>query len=168
MALDQGNKFKNSMGTYLLKGLFFEENVSDRAQVLYTLKDYDHPNGYPSLYRLYIAVSDPTEYRFANQYLDGFPHWEMLTRCSWFQPYLARWRRELALKIRSDALAEIIETGKKPSKDQLAANRFLLVGGWDQELPTKGRPSKEAIKKAAFDIASDKEALAEDYARVMN
>jgi hypothetical protein len=154
------------MGTFLLKGLFHEENTTDKTQVLYTLKDEDHL-GYPSLHRLYMETADPTEYRFALEHLGGLQHWEALQNCSWFKPYIQRWRRELSLKIQSEALAEIIKTGSKPGKDQLSANKFILLGSWNQTKATKGRPSKEDIKRAAFELAEETSKTSEDYARIM-
>ena len=109
------------MGTRFLRELFFETTTSDKSNVLYTLKDEDHTyNGitYPSLYKLYMASEDPTEYDFFTQYLDGLEHWERLCASPWFKEYVARWRREHELRLKSRALKRVMASAKAPAKDR--------------------------------------------------
>jgi len=155
------NKFKNEMGVLYLKALFFEQVNADKSTVVYTLKNEDHTvDGitYPSLYKLYMSVGDPTEYRFAINHLDSWDHWERLCECSWFKPYVEKWRRELDLKIKSESLARITAMSKVPSKEQFMANRYMLEKGWvpkeEQSKAQRGRPSKAEIKEAANDLVS--------------
>lgn len=159
------SRFKNAVGAFYLAGMFFEEVNYDKASVVYTLKDEDHL-GYPSLYRLYLEVSDPTEYRFAKEHLYSWKHWEMLQECNWFKPYLLRWRKELELKIRSQALVNIIESSVSKTKDAFTANKYLLDANWKGETRA-GRPTKEAIKKQAQSIVSDQASVSDDYQRLM-
>lgn len=158
--------FKNSVGIHYLRGLFYEETASDKSTVIYTLKDDDH-EGYPSLYRLYMETADPTEWRFAKAYLQGWNHWEKLQECVWFQPYLERWRRELQLSLSSTALARIISESKTNSRDSFTANRYLLEQGWmPKEKGKAGRPTKDSIKAEASRIAGEAKQLEEDYTRI--
>lgn len=158
------SKFKNSSNTRYLKGLFYEQVNEDKTTVSYTLKDEDH-KGFPSLYRLYMEVGDPTEYNFAVQYLDGWSHWEALTACTWFKPYVERWRRELEVKMASEALAAV-RLAAKEGKDTFAANKYLLDKGW-KEKPGKGRPNKQAIKDAADEIAKNENRVQKDFDRIL-
>ena len=141
------NKFRSSIGSRYLKGLFYEEGSPlNKDSFLYTLKDKD-TKGYPSLYRLYMEKEDLTEWEFANEYLDGFEHWEMLCACNWFKPYVERWRRELELKLRARALSAIRDEATSESKNSYYANKFLLEGGWKEKSSTsndrgRGRPKK--------------------------
>lgn len=150
-----------------LKGLFFE-TTRDKSTVVYTLKDRDH-EGYPSLYRLYMDSDDPTEYLFATQYLDGWDHWETLCLCTWFKPYIERWRRELEIKQRAHALKNIKALASDPSsKEYHQANKFLVNAGWI-DTPTKrraGRPSKEEVSRAAKELAHEAKQTDEDLARI--
>lgn len=150
-----------------LKGLFFETTLSDKSTVVYTLKDRDH-EGYPSLYRLYMTVDDPTEYLFATQYLDGWDHWETLSQCNWFKPYLSRWRRELEIKHRALALRNIKSLASDPtSKEYHQANKFLVSAGWVDEPKRKaGRPSKDEVSKAAKEMAHEARLIEEDLIRI--
>jgi hypothetical protein len=161
------NKFKNSVGVRLLRGLFFEETLADKSSVVYTLKDKDH-EGYPSLYRLYMETDDPTEWKFATTYLDGWDHWEKLCESSWFKPYVARWRKELFLRLQSKALARIIAESKSSSKESFAANKYLLERSWEgKESKGRGRPSKDQVKAAAQAIAVSHAQIDDDYERLV-
>lgn len=157
------NKFKSPGNSRYLKGLFYEQVGADKGTVLYTLKDEDHL-GFPSLYKKYMEAEDPTEYRFATENLDGVEHWEMLTSCSWFKPYVERWRRELELKITSEAIARISEIAYGDGKDSeiLAANRYILDKVYQKTNPVarvaRGRPSKKDKAEEAVQIAHEAKA----------
>ena len=165
-------KFRNSSNGRYLKGLFYEMTPADKSSVSYTLKDWDHTvEGvvYPSLYRLYLAQEDLTEYEFANNYLDGWEHWEMLTNTTWFKPYVDRWRKELSLKVKAKALSRLKAEAASSSKNAFVANKFLIEKGWvDTEGSGKGRgrPSKDEVKAAAHEIAISDRRIDEDFARL--
>lgn len=162
------DKFKNSSGVYLLRGLFFETTPADKTSVVYTLKDRDH-EGYPSLKCLYLAISDFTEYRFATQCLGGLEHWDKLCECTWFQPYVEQWRRELDLKIKSEALARIMIEAERDSQVKFGANKYLLEKGWEPKSPSaskRGRPSKAEINEEAQKIVENNGRLIEDMERL--
>jgi len=164
------NIFKGSQGSRrYLKGLFFETTLADKSSVLYTLKEWDH-EGYPSLYRLYMAERDPTEYRFATKWLDGWSHWLELVECSWFKPHLEKWRNELCIMLQSEALVNIFEEAISPmGKNVFQANKYILEKGWiPKDTNTKGRPSKQAIKDEAIRIAQEEDRITEDFNRLIN
>lgn len=126
--------------------------------------------GYPSLYKLYMAEKDPTEYRFATKHLESWSHWEELCAAAWFKPYVTRWRHELELYIKSLALVNIFEEADHPEgKNFFLANKYLLEKGWvEKDKNTKGRPSKDQIHQAAVDAAKEKGLIDEDYERLVN
>jgi hypothetical protein len=161
-------EFRIHTGQRKLKALFFETTLSDKTGVVYTLKDRDH-EGFPSLYRLYMETDDPTEYTFAVQNLDGWDHWEMLCECTWFKPYISRWRRELEIRAKARALNKIKALADNPdAKESYQANKLLLAGGWKEDNRRRGagRPSKEEISSAAKQIAQDANSLNDDLLRV--
>lgn len=158
------NKFKNSNGVYLLRELFYEF-AQNKENVVYTLKREDH-EGYPSLHRLFLEIADVTEYRFATQCLDSWEHWEQLSACTWFQPYLEKMRRELEVSQRSTALSKIMEASKGGTRDAFIAAKYIAEG-WDKPKSGKGRPSKDDIRKAANEIAEDKSRIEADYLRLI-
>lgn len=163
----QDSEFRLSNRKRLLKGLFFETTLADKTGVKYTLKDEDHL-GYPSLSRLYLEISDPTEYQFAVSCLESWDHWEQLCECNWFKPYVARWRRELEMKLKSEALAAVMKTAKANGKDGLAANRYLIDRGWEPKSgqTKRGRPTKDEIRSAALEQVEYNKRLEEDFQRL--
>lgn len=152
--------------------------LADKSTVLYTLKDHDHQvilkDGsdrevtYPSLRRLYLETDDPTEYLFYTTYLDGLAHWEELLRCEWFKPYISRWRKELELRLKSEALARIREAAKAGGKEVLALNRYLVEKGWEPKdgQTKKGRPTKADILRAAHEQAFTNNQVSSDFERL--
>lgn len=163
------SKFRNSSNARLMKQLFFEHCYGqDVKAAVYTLKDWDH-EGYPSLYLLYMAKGDLTEYQFAEEYLDGYDHWERLCKCDWFKPVVERWRKELLLRIQGQALKRIQEVAQTENhKSAYEANKFLLGGSWLKSEHSRGRPSKDEVKaEAQRQVQAEKE-LQEDAERILN
>lgn len=161
------SKFTNESGARLTKGLFYEMTMADKSSVLYTLKNQDH-KGFPSLYALYMSEMDPTEYRFAIRYLEGWEHWKQLTACTWFMPFADKWREELQLKLSSEALFRIMTEAKADRKEAFAANKYLLEKGWvpKGQADKVGRPSKEAIRDQARKMVQDNTRIFDDWKRI--
>lgn len=131
-------------------GLFIENALQKQRtpeNVKFTLKDRD-AHGYPSLYRLYMEASDITEWDFANAHFDSYDHWLKLCDCDWFKPYLTKWRRDLEVKLKSQALKGVIDKAASNDKDKLQALKYLLDKGYtSKEQPKRGRPSKLEIAR---------------------
>lgn len=162
------SEFRALNNKRLLKGLFFETTMADKTGVKYTLKEEDHL-GYPSLSCLYLEMEDPTEYNFATTYLESWSHWEQLLECTWFKPFIEKWRRELDVKLKSKALAVIRDEATGSGRNSFVANKYLLERGWEpKEAPSvrRGRPSKEEIKKAADKLLEDHSLLQDDFNRL--
>jgi len=155
------NQNRNASGKHYTKALFLEMATTEGTAV-YTLKDHDH-GAFRSLYLLYLDVSDPTEYRFARQHLDGWRHWQVLQECTWLKPYIERWRAELAVKIQSESIQKIREIASATGRDALSACKTLL------EMTTKkirvGRPNKEE-KIDPSEEALQSRMVAEDLNRI--
>ena len=164
------NRFRHPVtNSRLTRALFFEETLADKSSVVYTLKDVDH-QGFPSLYRLYMELDDPTEWEVSQKLVDGWGHWEMLCASEWFKPFIERWRKELELRMKSKALARIRAEAKSGSKESFMANKYVLEKGWEpkESQTTRGRPSKDEIKKAANEIATNNTRLEEDFLRLQS
>ena len=162
------SNFKNSNGVLLLKEMFFEHAIS-KANVLFTLKDRDHTvagKTYPSLYRLYMEENDPTEYLFAMKHLDGWAHWVSLSSSSFFREYVLRWREELELRFRAEALYNISVMAKAGGREAFQASKYLVDGNYLPKKNTKGRPSKAQISEAATQMAEEDKRLKDDFSRL--
>ncbi len=164
------SKFKNNQGVHLLKPIFFELDEVGRPFAQYTLKNYDHTfeqREYKSLRRLYVELEDPTEYLFAETYLDGWEHWKKLSNSSFFQTYLKDWREELEIRLRAKALVRIKARAEANTKDSLQADKTLLTGGWKtEEEKTRGRPTKAKITEEADKLFKQRSEYDEDFERI--
>lgn len=171
MSRKSENVFRNASGALYTRGLFLETSYElspEDRKCIYTLKDKDH-QGLRSLYRLYMSCSDPTEWDFAELYLDGWYHWELLCNAEWFKSYVERWRKEKEIKLRSSALKKVREVAQSEEhKSYYEANKFLLQGGWKPKEPgsQRGRPSKEEIKAAAVEASEAQQRISTDLERL--
>jgi hypothetical protein len=116
-------------------------------------------------------MGDQTEYTFSTTYLEGWEHWERLTRCEWFIPLISRWRKELHLRILSQALLVIREEATdKASKNRFAANKILIDRSWEGSIPSRvskrGRPSKEDIHEEISRAAQDEQLILNDLLKL--
>lgn len=165
------DKFKNpTQGTKRTKSLFTEFSASDKTYTLYTLQDEDKAE-YPSLYRLYMEMGDLTEYEFATKYFYNWEHWKLLCTLEWFIPHVARWREELDLKTKAEALKRIKEEAKDPkAKNTFSANKILIDRSWENSKPKAprraGRPSNEEVQGELKKEVKEAKVLDEDYKRV--
>lgn len=159
--------FRNSSGTRITKGLFFE-TADIKDNVYYTLKREDHL-GYPSLYRLYIEAKDLAEHRFAKAHLDGWEHWEMMCDASWFKPFVSVWRRELSALLETEALDRMQALAVKDSAVAFPANKYLLdCVRKPKGAISRGRPTKDAITKETARMASAAALIDNDYKRLLD
>jgi hypothetical protein len=117
-----------------------------------------------------METNDPTEWKFAKWYLDGWDHWETLCRCTWFKEYVDRWRYELELKIRSHSLANIIrDSNSGTSKTSVQSNKLLVDGFWKpKSTKTVGRPSNKAIEEKARELNNERQDINEDFKRLFD
>lgn len=164
-------KYRDTQNRRLLRGLFMEFDTTCPTAI-YTLKDTDqvrHDKSFPSLYRLYLEAADLTEYSFANTHLENWEHWTLLCDTLWFQPYITRWRTELELKLKSEALMALIEESKDGGKNSYNALRFIIEKGWidkSTEPSRRGRPSKADIARAAAEEVFSSRQVDEDFKRL--
>lgn len=137
------SKLKDTRGRGLTQQLFLELGYTDYA--VYTLKDKDHNykgKVYPSLKRLYLECSDPTEYEFATTHLVGWKHWQQMTNNKIIRKHIDEWREELEVKLRSEGVRNAIQHAQSGT---FQAAKWLADRGWDKR--AAGRPSKEEIEK---------------------
>lgn len=159
---------KDKMGRFRTRSLFKEtwkKNPNLDSPPLFSLKADDDVNGLISLKRIYLDVSDPTEYRFAVGLFKDPRHWKHLCELEWFAPFLEKWRWELRAKLRAQAIDNLIRL----SEDNLAAIKTLatedfIYQSYLDEGPLKkrvGRPNKDKP-----DNSPSEETLADDAARI--
>ena len=158
------SKLQDTMGRPLTQSLFLELGYSDYA--VYTLKEYDYPykgKHYPSLKRLFLNEEDPTEYFFAEKHLLGWQHWKRLCDNKMIAKHIEEWREELELKIRSQAVKDMMNLCASESGNFSAA-RYLANREWEKR--PAGRPSKVEKEKHLRIEERIEEEFAEDFARL--
>ena len=139
------SKLKDAKGAPVTQSLFLEIGYNERLAV-YTLKDVDKEykgHTYPSLKRLYLQMEDVVEYEFANTYLSGWQHWQKMCNNKQLAGHIEEWRDELELKLRSQAVRDIIDASAEDKGFQ--ALKWLADKGWDRA--SVGRPTKDMSEK---------------------
>lgn len=161
----EDNKFKTNLGSWRTLSLFFETNQTDNTPV-YTLKPYDHPNGFPSLHLLYMSYDHVPgdEYEFAMECLGGWQHWKRLQTNNILTKHFNIWREEKEVQLRAEAVRKIMENSKSVDATGLSAAKFLVTKGY---VPNKvGRMSKEEREALARQDKAVADEVSEDMERL--
>lgn len=135
---------KSTNGIPLTQSLFLEIGYTDYA--VYTLKDDDYEykgKVYPSLKKLYLEMEDVGEYLFACEHLLGWEHWQRMCSNKQVAEHVEKWRYELELKLRSQAIMEI--KAKSKFEKGINAAKWLAERGWDKR--QAGRPTKAEVER---------------------
>lgn len=154
----------DNQGRPLTQALFLELGYNTEFAV-YTLKDWDHEyNGklYPSLKQLYTQFEDVIEYDFANTYLLGWKHWQRICNNKALTPYVEEWRLELEMKLRSQAVKDIIDMTADEKSFQ--AKKWIVDKGWDKR--PAGRPSAKNKETEAAFVRKVQDDYGDDIARL--
>lgn len=136
---------KTSKGVVRTKSLFYELSYENLESVIFTLKDEDvEKDGktYVSLANLYrtLVPQDPTEYTFAMTVFGNWHVWDVIRSAPQLRPYVARWRKEAEIKVKSEAIKAIAEEMKSGGRSSFTAAKLLLERGWiEKESASKAK-----------------------------
>lgn len=155
-------RFKDTKGRLLTQSLFLEYQYNMETAI-YSLSDEDKEykgQVFPSLRRLYMEMSDPTEYEFATKYFYDWAHWLRICDNVFMAQYIDVWREELEVKIRAQAISRMLKL-----ESNFNAIKWAADGHWNVK---RGRPSKE--EKARDKAIREKtiEGLDADAARILH
>lgn len=152
-------KFRDNKNNLLTTSLFYElcTPKERNAGALYSLERRD--TGLLCLRDMYLAMGDVLEDTFAKTYFESVAHWELVSNHEAIKPYITGWRKELELRIRSEALQKIVEHAEQPTPTGFQAAKFLVQGLWksDEErerTPNKAKITKNEIKNRAKEQSS--------------
>lgn len=124
---------QDSMGRNLTIALFKETNDGrTEYQPLWSIKDWKE---------VYLYLSDPTEYAPAIYLLGDWDHWVQIAEKSQVRPYIAEWRKEVIVKLRSEAIAALKVQACGPKGT--AAARWLAENGYILDSKAKAAIAKE-------------------------
>lgn len=110
---------------------------------------------YVSLYKLYMDIGDPTEYEIAKLAFQTWEHWQAIANQYKVGPELEKWREEMEIKVRSEAVSEL----RKLAKTSTGAATFLAKKGYDDN--PKSRKKEKRIHDAI------KTTIDSDYERIL-
>lgn len=161
--------YKNSVGKWRTQSLFIELNYGYSAEpAVFALGAEDVIKDgvtYPSLYKMYMEVEDPTEYDIAQKALGSYEHWQILCASKCFKDEITKWRDEKEVRAKSKWLNEIKKMAEEGTPRGFAAAKFLANQEWKHH---KGRPSKKEIDKHLKKETAHLEAMEEDYSRILS
>lgn len=165
--------WKNSIGHWLTKAIFFEQDDGEKNYARYTLKDEDHISKgilYPSLKNIFLAsfFVDPTEFSFAKQALGGWQHWKAIKSQGWFKDYYGEWLEEAEVMVQSIHLENLLKEAADPkNKNYYNASKYLLEKGWipKEKSKTGPRTQKQIAQETKKQLEENK-VIREDFDRL--
>jgi hypothetical protein len=135
-------------GIRLTVGLFEELNDGTSAvKPCFKLSDWR---------KVYVAAGDPTGYKAAMELLGDWEHWLLIIKSPSFSPHLEQWNKELEVKLRSEAVAQLVKQSKLPTGT--AAAKWLADSGFTSKVDKR--------KKQAEEPGKVRENISEDAARL--
>jgi hypothetical protein len=142
----------DAKGAPITQGLFLETSYANTDNVQYTLKGRDYTykgKKLPSIKRLFLEMEDPTEYDFAYEYFLDWDHWQRIKKNKLIAVHLEGWADELELRLRAQAVRDIIDMSSTERSFQSA--KWLADRGWEKRAP--GRPTKEEkVREQAMQV----------------
>jgi hypothetical protein len=154
-------QLRTSQGKLRTKSLFWELSYFEPEHVIFTLREDDlEKNGktYVSLRKLYLSYccTDPTEYTFAWAVFGSWETWQQLCRSNYIKKDIETWRREVEIKIKSEAIRSIVDEMSLGGRSSFGAAKLLLERGW---LDDKSASKAKAQLKAKEEEDLNTEAL---------
>lgn len=171
---------RDPRGVYRTRSLFLEtkdiETFSDGTPVVpvFTLLDHDTEGCY-SFKKLYVSIADPTEYKQAIKMLGSVEHWDYLLRSPWMESLIKACRKELSLKIESEAFDGLLAEARGAEKEgsRIQAYKAILKEAQDlneekvaKKSKTRGRPSNGEIKANLNALTAEEKRLNDDLRRI--
>ena len=168
----------DSQGRYRTRSLFWETRKIEREEAyepLFSIKPRAHTvtsidkkglTTYPSLKEIYMSYNHvPShEYEFAMDVFGSWQHWNVLCTTSSLRDMIQEWRDELAVKLKSEAIRNMIVASKEASAVGVNAAKYLADEGY---MPKKvGRVTKEEKLREIKREAGIRDTLAEDMDRL--
>lgn len=139
---------KTANNKYRVSSLFLETNSSFNLTPFFTLSSEDKVmSGKPVLQegpvdgkteRRYVSAKqlymkyyyDPTEYEFVTNIIGDFKLWDLLANNERIAPYVEEWRKEAEIKLRSEAIKEVVDVAKNEGAKGFTAAKWLAEGKW--------------------------------------
>lgn len=128
---------------------------------------YSDKPGLINCLKTFVALRDPTGYKWAMEYLGDWKHWERLMQLAWFQEAVATWQHQLQLMLQAEAIQRIQQIAESDSSQSLAANKYIAEEGWKPKTKsTRGRPSKAEVSAEMKRLTKEAQEVEADAERI--
>lgn len=158
------NVIKGEGAIVRTKSLFDDVIAEDSPyECVYYLRKEKSDDKFIALKEVYMELEDTTEFYFATLCFHNYAQWETISQLTWAKDVVAQWRKELALKLRSQAVHAIyemtLESSGTKETSKLAALKWLADTGYINKEADK--PKRKPSEKDSPDnlIAFDAERL---------
>jgi hypothetical protein len=111
---------------------------------VYTFREVDYKDCI-SLRRIFLEVADPTEYHFAMLVFESWDFWEKLSKARWFQPHIEKWHKVLNIKMRSEAIGNMMHVAAHSGEKGVSAAKWIAEGKWRGAKPRDKAGKEEMI-----------------------
>ncbi len=151
------NQLKGPNGKCRTKSLFYELSYYDTTDVIFTTKEKDlkvDDKTYVSLHLLYVSMvpNDPTEYDFAQRVFGSWDIWQTISNAPQIKPFVKKWRKEVEVKVKSNAIQAIAEEMKSGGRSSFSAAKLLLEKGWlDKDNASQAKKKLQAKEREEED-----------------
>lgn len=111
--------------------------------------------------KIFVEASDPTEYQAALLLVGSWKEWCRFKK-DWkaFNDIVDDWVQEVEIKIRSEAIRDLAQSG------EASAQKWIAEGRYKQR--TAGKPTKAQVERAARIEAGIEKETDEEVDRVLN
>jgi hypothetical protein len=114
--------------------------------------------------KTFIALEDPTGYKWAQEYLHSWEHFQTLLRAKWFRTEYESWCEEIKIVLKSRAIQKISEIAAGGSVQALNAAKYIASAEWEKK--GRGRPSSEEVSGELNKAMRDASGFEEDARRM--
>lgn len=165
------DQLKGPNGKVRTQSLFYELCYHDPSDALFTVKEHDieaHGKHYVSLHKLYVSMvpNDPTEYEFAMTVFGSWDVWSTICKSPLIKPHVNKWRKEVEVKVKSQAIQAIALEMKEGGRSSFSAAKLLLEKGWlDKDNASQAKKKLQA-KEEEDQNKQALSLLSEDAARL--
>jgi len=166
MSLFTESDLKGGAGAYITQSLFYETRDAQFTPLM-TLTEEDkifEGKVLPSLRKIYMEESDPTEYNVAMRVFGSWRLWTKLCGNKKVMQYIQSYRDELEVKLRSEAVKALMETATQDGAKGTSAAKYIAEKGWDKR--KAGAPSKAEVKGQMNVLTGIDKEIQDDFERL--
>lgn len=150
----------NENGTVKSRALFVQtrsQHQGEEFDPLFSLQRDKVLEGklYPSLKELYVQIGDITEYNFALEVFGDWETWHQIQASPILAPHIQKWREELEVKLRSEAINTLIKVSASPDAKSTTAAKYVAEKGWEKQYREKDPVQSRIQKKLSAEFEDD-------------